>query len=223
MANDKDIVTKTNDGYVVELFGNVKTDFESEILNIAEGISILETKENLTEEEQFLIYKDVVEKMDYNPIIMKVTEDEKNIKAQLRALLRAAKYGDLSIAFSKVSTVDDVIEYRKFVEEFQKELENEKLPYKKHIKIGIIVEIPSAALMSYEIAKECDFFFIDTNSLTKYTFGNKEKMPNMYTKLQPALIKLVQQAIEGAHDAGIYCGICGDAIENELYIPLLIG
>lgn len=77
--------------------------------------------------------------------------------------------------------------------------------------------------MSYELARECDFFFIDTNSLTKYTFGNKEKMSNMYTKFQPAVIKLVKQAIEGAHDAGIYCGISGDAIENELYIPLLIG
>lgn len=226
MSNDKDIITKTNDGYVVEVFANVKLNFDKESVDIAEGISILELKTNLTEEEQFLVYKEIVEKMEYNPVIMKVSEKEATLKNQLRALLRSAKYGDLSIAFSKISSVMDLIEFKEILEECKSELEKEEMPYKKHIKIGVIVEIPSVALMSYQLAKECDFFFIETNSLTKYTFGNKkenEKRPELFTKFQPAIINLVQQAIEGAHDAGIFCGICGEVIENELYIPLLIG
>lgn len=226
MTNDKDIVTKTNDGYVVELFANVKTNFDNESINIAEGISILEPKTNLTEEEQFSVYKEIVEKMEYNPVIMRVSEKETTQKNQLKALLRAAKYGDLSIAFSRISSVMDLIELKEILEECKSELEKEEHPYKKNMKIGIIVEIPSVALMSYELAKECDFLLVETNSLTRYTFGNKkenEKRPDLFTKFQPALIKLVQQAIEGAHDAGIFCGICGEAVENELYMPVLIG
>lgn len=226
MSNDKNIITKTNDGYVVEIFAKTKKEIEKEIIEIAEGISILDAKQNKTEEEQFLIYKEIVEKMEYNPVVMETcekTKDENVLKTQLKAMLRASKEGDLSIAFPKISSVIELREYKEILEECKRELEKEEKQYRKKIKIGTIVEIPSAALMSYEIARECDFLFIDTNSLTKYVFGNKEKLPDLYTKFQPALIKLVQQAIEGAHDAGIYCGICGDAIENELYLPLLIG
>ena len=222
MTNDKDLVTKTNDGYVVELFANIKS--ENEIQDIIEGISILEPKMNLVEEEHQEKYKEVVEKMDYRPVIIKAPEMEEErlvLKTQLRAILRATKHGEVSILFPKISSVTELKEYKEIVEECQNELESENTPYKKHIKLGIIVEIPSAALNSYELAKECDFFFIETNSLTKYTFGAKEKKHDLYTKFQPSVIKLVQQAIEGAHDAGIFCGICGEAVENELYIPLL--
>lgn len=224
MTKDKDLVTKTNDGYVVELFANIKS--ENEIQDIIEGISILEPKMNLVEEEQQEKYKEVVEKMDYRPVIIKAPEMEEErlvIKTQLRAILRAAKHGEVSIVLPKISSVTELKEYKEIIEECQNELESENTPYKKHIKLGVIVEIPSVALNSYELAKECDFFFIETNSLTKYTFGAKEKKHDLYTKFQPSVIKLVQQAIEGAHDAGIFCGICGEVVENELYIPLLIG
>ena len=226
MTNDNNIVTKTNDGYVVELFANVKTDFKNEILYTAEGISLLYLKTNLSEEEQFSIYKDIVEKMEYSPVIIKVSNKKNELKVQIRALLRAGKYGDLSIVLSKIASVIDVLEIKEVIEECKCELEKEELPYKKHMKIGVIVEIPSVALMAYSFAKECDFFFIETDSLTKYTFGNKkenEKLPDLYLKFQPALVKLIQQAIEGAHDAGIFCGICGEIVENELNLPLLIG
>lgn len=227
MSDDKDIVTKTNDGYVVELFANVKK--YDEIDEMEQGITVLELKDNLVEDDQYEEYKAIVEKMDYKPVIMKVPEIKDEImvlKTQLRAMLRAAKHGDLSIAFSKISSVIELKEYKQIIEECQSELELENTPYKKHIKIGIIVEIPSVALNSYELARECDFIYIETKSLTKYTFGNKdsnEKVPNLYTKFQPAIIKLVQHAIEGAHDAGVFCGIGGEIIENELYLPLLIG
>ena len=223
MSNDKEIITKTNDGYVVELFAKVA--MKSKIEDELEGISILEPEKGLVEDELYSAYAEIVDKMDYKPVIIKAPEIQKEIKVfktQIRAMLRAATHGDLSIVFSKISTVEEIREYKRILEESQNELEAENTPYKKHMKIGIIVEVPSVALMSYEFARECDFFFIDTNSLTNYAFGSK-KNTGLYKKFQPAVIKLVQQAIEGAHDAGIFCGICGEAVENELYMPLLIG
>ena len=223
MANDKEVITKTNDGYVVELF--TKVGIKSKIEETAEGLSILEQDKSLVEDDLYSTYKQIVEKMDYNPVIIKAPEIEKEImvfKTQIRAMLRAASHGDLSIAFPKVATVDELKGYKEILKQCQNELEMENTQYKKHMKIGVIVEIPSVALMSYELAKECDFFFIDTNSLTDYTFGNKKNL-EVSNKLQPAIMKLIQQAIEGAHDAGIFCGICGDIVENELYMPLLIG
>lgn len=223
MANDKDIVTKTNDGYVVELF--TKAGIKSKIEETAEGISILEQDKSLVEDDLYSTYKEIVEKMDYNPVIIKAPEIQKEImvfKTQIRAILRAALHGDLSIVFPKVSTLTELREYKEILKQCQNELENENTQYKKHMKVGIIVEIPSVALMAYELAKECDFFFIDTNSLTNYAFGNKKKL-EMPNKFQPVIMKLLQQTIEGAHDAGIFCGICGDIIEDELYMPLLIG
>lgn len=227
MSNDKNIVTKTNDGYVVELFAKAKKNCE--IDEVAEGISILDLIENKTENELYSIYKELVDRMDYNPVIIKVPDMDKGInplKTQLRAILRVANEGDLSIVFSKVSTVMELKEYKDILEECKNELEVEKIPYKKHIKVGTIIEIPSAALMTYGIARECDLIYIDVDSLTSYTFATKKencKKPELYTKIQPGIIKLIQHAKSGAHDAGIFCGICGEVVERELYIPLLIG
>ena len=89
-----------------------------------------------------------------------------------------------------------------------------------------MIEIPSAALIAYGLAKECDFFSIGTNDLIQYTVAaerGNEKISKLYTKFHPAVIKLIKQAIDGAHDAGIFCGMCGEAAGDELYIPLLIG
>ena len=223
MSNDKYMVTKTNDGYVVELFA--KIGLKNKIEECFEGVSILEADKSLVEDDLYYTYKEIVESMDYKPVIIKLPERPKEMqvfKTQIRAMLRAATHGDLSIVFSKVSIVDEIKEYKEVLEQCQKEFELENTPYKKHMKVGIIVEIPSTALMSYELAKECDFLFIDTDSLTTYTFG-KKKDDELCKTLQQPIIKLIKLAIEGAHDAGIFCGISGQAIENELYIPLLIG
>lgn len=223
MSNDKNTITKTNDGYVVELFA--KMGIKDKVEDGLEGVSILEPAKGLVEDELYTIYSEIVDKMDYNPVIIKAPEMQKEImvfKTQLRAMLRAASQRDMSIVFSKVSTVEEIREYKQILEQCQKELEAENTPYKKHMKIGVIVEIPSVALMSYEIARECDFFFIDTDSLTNYSFGNK-KDKKLSEKIQLPVIKLLQHTIEGAHDAGIFCGISGQAVENELYMPLLIG
>lgn len=227
MSNDK--VTKTNDGYVVELFAKIKKEIGKEILETAEGVSLLDIEKNKTEEEQYLIYKKIAEQMEYSPVVVKIYEKEKDInklRIQLRAILRAATRGDVSIVFSMVSSIDELKEYKEILEECKCELKLENEPYKNNIKIGVMVEIPSVALMSYELAKECDFLFIETNNLLNLTFGkkiNNSQSTEEQRKALPAMIKLIQQAVEGAHDAGIYCGICGDIVDNEKYIPLLIG
>jgi len=227
MSNDKIIVTKTNDGYVVEIFAKEKVN--NEAIEIIEGISILQCEKNVVEEEQYSRYKKIVDKMDDMPIIIKVSEIGKEpqlLKSQIRAILRVAKDADVSIIFPEIATLNELKQYKDILEQCKSELDKENIPYRKHIKIGIVVEIPSAALMSYGLSRECDFLFIDINSLTNYTFGvknNNAKKSDLYEKFQPGVIKLVKQAIEGAHDAGIFCGICGDVVENNLYMPLLIG
>lgn len=209
-----------------------------------------------TEEEQFKSYKEVAEKMQGKSVIIRTLDvggdkelkylklekeanpflgyrairlclDNLNIfKTQLRAILRASNYGNLSIMFPMISSIEELREAKKILEECKKELDNEKIPYKKDIKAGIMIEIPSAALISYGLAKECDFFSIGTNDLIQYTVAaerGNEKISKLYTKYHPSVIKLVKEAIEGAHDGGIFCGMCGEAAGDELYIPLLIG
>ena len=209
-----------------------------------------------TEEEQYNAYKEVAEKMQGKSVIIRTLDvggdkelkylklekeanpflgyrairlclDNLNIfKTQLRAILRASHYGNLSIMFPMISSIEELREAKKIVEECKTELDNENIPYKKDIKTGIMIEIPSAALISYGLARECDFFSIGTNDLIQYTVAverGNEKIAKLYTKFHPGVIKLVKEAINGAHDGGIFCGMCGEAAGDELYIPLLIG
>ena len=123
MSNDK--ITKTNDGYVVEIFAKTKKEIGKEILDTAEGVSILDIEKNKTEEEQYLIYKDIAEKMEYSPVVIRICEREKDItklKIQLRAILRAATSGDVSIVFSMIPSVDGLKDYKQILEECKTEL-----------------------------------------------------------------------------------------------------
>ena len=209
-----------------------------------------------TEEEQFKAYKEVAEKMQGKTVIIRTLDvggdkelkylklekeanpflgyrairlclDNTNIfKTQLRALLKASKYGNISIMFPMISSIEELKEAKKILEECKKELDKENIEYNKNIKVGIMIEIPSAALISYDLAKECDFFSIGTNDLIQYTVAverGNEKIAKLYTKYHPAVIKLIKKSIDGAHNSGIFCGMCGEAEGDELYIPLLIG
>ena len=209
-----------------------------------------------TEEEQFNSYKEVAEKMQGRTVIIRTLdvggdkdlkylrlEKEANpflgyrairlcldnislFKTQLRAILRASNFGNLSIMFPMISSIEELREAKKILEECKKELDIEKVPYKKDIKVGIMIEIPSAALVAKGLAKECDFFSIGTNDLIQYTVAverGNEKVSKLYTKYHPAVINLIKQSIDGAHEAGIFCGMCGEAAGDELYIPLLVG
>ncbi len=261
----KEEVTKTGDGYVVELVANIGTPSDVEIVlkNSAEGVGLFRSEflymdsENMpTEEEQFNAYKEVAEKMEGRSVIIRTLDigGDKNLKylqlekeanpflgyrairlcldktsifkTQLKAILRASAFGNLSIMFPMISSIEELREAKKILEECKTELEQKDIPYKKNIKVGIMIEIPSAALIASGLAKECDFFSIGTNDLIQYTVAverGNEKISKLYTKFHPAVIKLIKSAIDGAHDAGIFCGMCGEAAGDELYIPLLIG
>lgn len=261
----KNVESKTKDGYKVELVANIGTPADVELIlkNTAEGIGLLRSEflymdsENMpTEEEQFVAYKEVAEKMQGKPVIIRTLDvggdkeikylnmekeanpflgyrairlclDNLNIfKTQLRAILKASNYGNLSIMFPMISSIEELREAKKILEECKKELDAENIPYKKDIKVGIMIEIPSAALLARGLAKECDFFSIGTNDLIQYTVAverGNEKISRLYSKYHPAVIKLIKESIEGAHDAGIFCGMCGEAAGDELLIPLLIG
>ena len=209
-----------------------------------------------TEESQFEVYKNVAEMMQGKEVIIRTLdiggdkelkylklEKEANpflglrairlcldnlplFKTQLRAILRASAFGKIEIMFPMISSIEELRKAKKVLEECKKELDGENIEYDKNIKVGIMVEIPSAALIADKLAKECDFFSIGTNDLIQYTVAverGNEKISRLYTKFHPSVIKLIKMAIDGAHSANIICGMCGEAAGDLFYIPLLIG
>ena len=209
-----------------------------------------------TEESQFEVYKNVAEMMQDKEVIIRTLdiggdkelkylklEKETNpflglrairlcldnlplFKTQLRAILRASAFGKIEIMFPMISSIEELRKAKKVLEECKKELDNENIEYNKNIKVGIMVEIPSAALIADKLAKECDFFSIGTNDLIQYTVAverGNERISKLYTKFHPSVIKLIKMAIDGAHSANIICGMCGEAAGDLFYIPLLIG
>ena len=147
-------------------------------------------------------------------------------KTQLRAILRASAYGNVAIMLPMISSIEELRDAKKIIQDVKKELSTENIPFKEDIEVGIMVEIPSAAIIAEELAKECDFFSIGTNDLIQYTIAverGNEKIANLYTKFHPAVIRLIKSAIDGAHKNHILCGMCGEAASDPFFIPLLVG
>lgn len=209
-----------------------------------------------TEEEQFIAYQKVALKLPNKKIIIRTLDiggdkdlkymklpKEQNpflgyrairicldnitlFKAQIRAILRASAFGNLAIMLPMVSSIEELREAKGIIEDIKKELEKQKIEFRKDIQIGIMVEIPSTAIMAEEFGKECDFFSIGTNDLIQYTVAverGNEKIANLYTMFNPAVIRLIKSAIDGAHKNKIICGMCGESAGEPLYIPLLVG
>lgn len=209
-----------------------------------------------TENEQFEAYKKVAESMPNKKIVVRTLDigGDKNLKymklpqeenpflgyrairiyldnialfkVQLRAILRASYYGNLAIMFPMIASVKELVDAKKVVEDVKKELREKNILFNENIKIGIMIEIPSAAIMADELAKECDFFSIGTNDLIQYTLAverGNEKVASLYTHFHPAVIRLIKYVIDSAHNNGIICGMCGEAAGDSLYIPLLVG
>lgn len=209
-----------------------------------------------TENEQFEAYKKVAEKLQNKRIVIRTLDigGDKNLKymklpkednpflgyrairifldnvslfkVQLRAILRASNYGNLAIMLPMISSIEELRESKKIIQEVKEELKSKQIPFNENIEIGIMIEIPSVALMAEELAKECDFFSIGTNDLIQYTIAverGNEKVANLYTHFHPAVIRLIKSAIDGAHKNNILCGMCGEAAGDTSFIPLLIG
>lgn len=145
---------------------------------------------------------------------------------QLRALLRASAFGKIKIMFPMISGCDEVAEAKAVLEQAKAELDAKQIDYDRHIPVGIMVEIPSAALLADTLAEEVDFFSIGTNDLVQYTLatdrGNK-KIAYLYDYFHPAVIQLIAKVGKAAKAHQILAGMCGGMAGDPLAIPLLIG
>lgn len=146
-------------------------------------------------------------------------------RTQLRAILRASVFGNIKIMFPMISSLEEVRECKKIIEEIKYELRTENINFNEGIKIGIMVEIPAVAIHSRAFAKEVDFFSIGTNDLIQYTLavdrGNQD-IANLYSQYHPAVLRLIQMTIENGHKEGIEVGMCGEVASDEKLIPALL-
>ncbi len=208
------------------------------------------------EDEQFEIYKKIGEALDGKPIIIRTLDiggdkevsylnlpKEENpflgyrairiclnetevFKTQLRAILRASMFGNLRIMFPMISGIKELREAKKILKEVMVQMKDEGIEFKENIQIGIMIEIPSAAITSDTLAKEVDFFSIGTNDLIQYTIAvdrMNKKISYLYDQYHPAVLKLIKLVIENGHKEGIWVGMCGEVAGNSKLIPALLG
>jgi phosphoenolpyruvate-protein phosphotransferase len=147
-------------------------------------------------------------------------------KTQLRAILRAALGHDIRIMFPMIATVNEVTQARNFLDEARAELEAAGNPFGKKIQVGIMVEIPAAAVMADKFVEVVDFFSIGTNDLTQYTMAaerTNKKVAHLSNALEPAVLRLIAKVIEEGHKGGVWVGMCGELAGEPKAIPILLG
>ncbi|MEJ2659915.1 MAG: phosphoenolpyruvate--protein phosphotransferase [Desulfobacteraceae bacterium] len=209
-----------------------------------------------SEEELFEKYKDVIEVMGHRPVTIRTldingdkavtyihADEEDNpvlglrairyclqkpavFKTQLRAILRAAFFGQVRILFPMISRMDEIIETKRLLAEAAQSLDKDGLPYNKNTTIGVMIEVPSAAIMADAMAKEVDFFSIGTNDLIQYTMAIDRGNPHvahLYNPLHPAVIRLLKMIADAGRNNGIPVYMCGEMAGELLYIPILLG
>ena len=147
-------------------------------------------------------------------------------KIQLRALLRAAVYGDLWIMFPLVTTLHELRQAKYLLNEVMDELYEQEVPFKKNIPIGMMVEVPSAAILAAEFAKEVDFFSIGTNDLIQYTLAvdrSNQTVADLYSPVDPAILRLIQMVVQAGKQHNKSVTVCGQMSSSPIYAPLLVG
>ena len=196
-----------------------------------------------TEDEQFAIYKQVAQTLAGKKVIIRTLDigadkqadyfelpKEENpamglrairicltrpevFKTQLRAILRASAFGNISIMFPMIISVDEVKKIKKIVEEVKASIEADGLAYDKDIELGIMIETPAAVIIADELAEEVDFFSVGTNDLTQYTLAidrQNQSLDEFYDSHHPAILKMLQMIADAAHRHGAWAGICGE-------------
>lgn len=147
-------------------------------------------------------------------------------KEQLRAILRASTEGKLGIMFPMISGLREVLTAKDYVKQCMDELHQENVPFDENIEVGVMIEIPSAAMMADEIASEVDFFSIGTNDLIQYTVAvdrGNHYVADLYKPTHPAVIRLMDITVKAAKNHGIWTGVCGEMASDLMLTPLLVG
>ncbi|WP_026566281.1 phosphoenolpyruvate--protein phosphotransferase [Bacillus sp. UNC41MFS5] len=209
-----------------------------------------------TEEEQFESYKAVLEGLNGKPVVVRTLdiggdkelpyldlpkemnpflgfrairlclEEQGIFRTQLRALLRASNYGNLKIMFPMIATLDEFRAAKTILEEEKQKLLAEGQKVAEGIELGIMVEIPSTAILADQFAKEVDFFSIGTNDLIQYTMAAdrmNQRVSYLYQPYSPSILRLVKMVIDASHAQGKWTGMCGEMAGDETAIPVLIG
>ncbi|MTI61969.1 MAG: phosphoenolpyruvate--protein phosphotransferase [Firmicutes bacterium] len=208
------------------------------------------------EETQYQVYRKVAKKMKDKPVIIRTLdiggdkelpylelpremnpflgfrairfclEREDIFLVQLKAILRAAQYGNLKIMFPLISSLEELDRAKKLLDKAKLELTEAKISFNSDIEVGMMIEVPAAAIMADELARQVDFFSIGTNDLIQYTMAadrTNELVAKLHSPYYPAIIRLIKRIVDSAHRADIKVGICGEAAGNPLLTPIFIG
>ena len=245
-----------NIGSPNDVEGLIKNDAEGVGLYRTEFLYMDKEDSFPTEEEQYEAYKAVLEGMNNKPIVIRTLDiggdkelpyfemeaemnpflgyrairlclDRKDIlKTQLRALYRASVHGKLRIMFPMISSLEELLDAKEVIKEVLKELDAENIAYSNDVEIGMMIEIPSAAVISDVLAKHVDFFSIGTNDLIQYTCAvdrMNQKISHLYNQFNPAVLRLIKMVIDNAHKEGKWVGMCGESAGDQRMIPILLG
>lgn len=208
-----------------------------------------------TEEEQFEVYKEAVQicsgeviirtldiggdkelsyyefQKEENPFLgfraIRISLELKDMfKQQLRALLRASAFGNVSIMYPMIISIEELIQANAVLQECKAELDREKIAYNKDIKVGMMIETPASVMEAENFAKYVDFFSIGTNDLTQYMLAvdrGNDKIANMYDSFNPAVLHAIQKVIDAGHKENIVVGMCGEFAGDEKACKMLLG
>ncbi|SJZ94324.1 phosphoenolpyruvate--protein phosphotransferase [Selenihalanaerobacter shriftii] len=209
-----------------------------------------------TEEEQFNAYKEISKKLENRPVIIRTLDiggdkelsyldlpEEMNpflgyrairicldrpdiFKTQLRAILRASAYGNIKIMYPMISSIEELRAANAVLEEVKTDLKEEEVEFDEELEVGMMMEVPAAAMTADILAKEADFFSIGTNDLIQYTTAvdrMNENISKLYKPFHPAILRLIKRIIDAAHKENKWVGMCGEMAGDARLAPVLLG
>jgi len=255
-TDDREVELAGNIGTPKDVSGVLSNGGEGVGLYRTEFLYMEEENDFPSEDAQFEAYKEVLEGMNGKKVVVRTLDiggdkklkyfkfpEEMNpflgyrairlcldrtdiFRTQLRALCRASVYGKLCIMFPMIATVAEFKAAKAILEEEKAKLIAEKVPVSENIEVGMMVEIPAAAVLAENFAKYADFFSIGTNDLMQYSMAADRMNSNvsyLYQPLNPSILRLIKLTIDGAHKHGKWVGMCGEMAGDQLAAPLLLG